>query len=102
MLERQRGQMRIRHEIGVHTGQCEECIQKIDMAICRLRYPCRFARKPVAHLVPRICHRLGPLEHAGIRDQAQESHQADPGQANACRTIKLLVEPVARRLTLRE
>ena len=102
MLQRERGQMRIGHEIGVHTGQCEEYIQKIDMAIRRLRYPCRFASKPGAHLAPCICHWLGSLEHAGISDQAQESHQADPGQANACRTIKLLVEPVTRRFTLRE
>ena len=37
--------MRIRHEIAVHTGQCEERIQKIDMAIRRLSVSMPFRKQ---------------------------------------------------------
>ena len=68
MLQRQRGQMRVRHEIGIHTGQCEKFTQQIGMAVGGMWDPCWFTGKPRSHLIPCIANRFGSLEHAGIGD----------------------------------
>ena len=94
--------MRVRHEIGIHTGQHQEVIQQISMAVSGMRDPRRFTGEPRAHLIPCIDHWFGSLEHAGIGDQAHEREQAHPRQTDASEPIELLVEPCARGIVLSE
>ena len=95
MFHSECGQMGVRDESAMHSGQREKFAQHIGVTFRGLWYPCRFACEPCAHLPPRIAHRFRMLEHSRIGHQPHESEYAGPRQANRTGTVELLIEPVA-------
>src|SRR5215469_11812953 len=52
MLDRQRSEMRIRHEIGIDTGRRQQLAEHIGMPLGWRRGPHRLHSEPTRHLVP--------------------------------------------------
>ncbi len=71
-------QMRVRHQVGLHSRYCEQLAEDLTVALGRQWNPGAFGLEPGFGLPPGVGNRLRMLEYARIGGQAQERKQARP------------------------
>src|SRR6516165_1367678 len=94
--------MRIMDEIGPDTRQRKQLAEQLRMPVHRMWSPDGVATEPSRNAPPRLSSRGWARKHPRVRHYPQEAQQTRPWQSNAARAAQLLIEPVARRLMLRQ
>lgn len=94
MLRRDRGQMRIRDEIGLGGDSDQQATQDLSMVVQRPWNPSGPLVQPAFHLLPGISRRRGTLENPRVGDDPDERQKARPGQSDSDQSVELGVQPV--------
>src|SRR5215472_3537502 len=98
----ERCHMGVRHQISVHSGQCDQSAQRLRMMLGRLGDPSRITSEPRHHLPPGVGDWLRVLEYAWICYDTKECEQTRPWQSDTRNIVELLIEPIAGSLVLGE
>lgn len=94
--------MGIGNKLGSARRFGQQPSERLAMALRRRRDPNRLAIKPPLDLAPGGGGRLGAFEDSWIGHDPEERHEARPRKADSSRPVEPPVEPVARRVVLRE
>lgn len=89
-------------QVGLYAGGIDECIEDFAMTFSGLRSPDGIRIEPFADLAPRLGAGLGPFEESRVRDDAKESHETGPRQADQRTPAELRIEPIAGACVLWE
>ncbi len=82
VLDGEGGQVGVRDEIAVNSGQGEELAENLSVALGWLRNPGWLAGEPLPYLLPGVSHRFRAWESPRMGRHAQEAEQARPWQTD--------------------
>src|ERR1700730_2396001 len=95
VLDRQRSQVRIHHEVAGNTGNRKDRIENLAVTFARLRCPGSGRGEPGSHLRARDLRARRSLHHAWIGNDAQKGEKARPWQSDPRRIVEAAVKPPA-------
>lgn len=93
MLDRQRGQVRVRNEMGGERMTEHQAGEDRAMPFSGPGYPDTRAIQPLFHQRPYLGYRSGELNQARVRLDAHERQKALPREADRVAGAELRIEP---------
>lgn len=98
VLDGQRSEVRVGHQVRADSMSAEQCAQHLGMSRCGLRNPNVIARYPILNVPPGAGHGLRRIKDSRICHQPNEAEQTLPWHTDSVRAIEATVKPTVGRL----